>query len=82
MRVIMPNCEQGFRMLTGDAVNTDPNRVNRANICHRCWNSPNENQFVGGAPCTGSDTVDIPADPNCKMIRQTIIFPTSVPNAT
>ncbi|KFA60327.1 hypothetical protein S40285_07662 [Stachybotrys chlorohalonatus IBT 40285] len=67
---------RGFRMLTGDAVNTDPNRVNRANICHRCWNSPNENQFVGGAPCTGSDTVEIPADPNCKMIRQTIIFPT------
>lgn len=65
----------GFRMLTGDAVNENANSVNRANICHRCWNSPNENTFVGGAPCTGTDTVDIPADPNCKMIRQTIIFP-------
>ncbi|KAI9151364.1 hypothetical protein HJFPF1_08566 [Paramyrothecium foliicola] len=67
---------KGFRMLTGDAVNTDPNRVDRTNICHRCWTSPNEGQFVGGAPCTGTDTVDIPADPSCKMIRQTIIFPT------
>jgi len=65
-------------MLTGDAVNTDANRVDRTSICHRCWNSPNENNFVGGAPCTGTDTVDIPADPNCKMIRQTIIFPTLV----
>lgn len=66
---------KGFRMLTGDAVNEDAGRVNGGNICHRCWNSPNEDQFVGGAPCSGSDTVDIPADPNCKMIRQTIIFP-------
>jgi hypothetical protein len=67
---------KGFRMLTGDAVNTDPNRVDRTSICHRCWTSSSENNFIGGAPCTGSDTVDIPADPSCKMIRQTIIFPT------
>jgi hypothetical protein len=46
-----------------------------ANICHRCWKSSNEAQFTGGAPCTGADTVDIPADPSCKMIRQTLIFP-------
>ncbi|KAF2264360.1 hypothetical protein CC78DRAFT_553528 [Lojkania enalia] len=67
--------KQGFRMLTGNAGNTDPSKVQRANICHRCWNSPNENTFVGGAPCSGSDTVEIPSDPSCKMIRQTLIFP-------
>lgn len=65
----------GFRMLTGDAVNENPGAVDGSNICHRCWTSPDEDVFVGGAPCTGSDTVDIPADPSCKMIRQTIIFP-------
>ncbi|KAK1765334.1 hypothetical protein QBC33DRAFT_593564 [Phialemonium atrogriseum] len=68
--------KKGFRMIAGDAANTDPNKVTKANICNRCWTSTNHNQFVGGAPCTGSDTVDIPADPSCKMIRQTIIFPT------
>lgn len=66
---------QGFRMLTGDALNNDPNRVDRTRICHRCWNQDSESQFVGGAPCSGSDTVDIPADTNCRYIRQTIIFP-------
>ncbi|CAG8976668.1 hypothetical protein HYALB_00012060 [Hymenoscyphus albidus] len=65
----------GFRMLAGTATNTDPNSVSKGNICHRCWTSTNENTFVGGAPCSGSDTVDIPQDPKCKMIRQTIIFP-------
>jgi hypothetical protein len=65
-------------MLTGDATNGDANRVDKSSICHRCWPSTSENQFFGGAPCTGSDTVDIPADPSCKMIRQTIIFPTFV----
>lgn len=63
-------------MIAGNAANTDPSKVKMSNICHRCWTSPNENTFVGGAPCTGSDTVEIPADPKCKMIRQTIIFPT------
>lgn len=63
-------------MLTGDAVNADANQVNKANICHRCWTSTSEDTFIGGAPCSGSDSVDIPADPSCKMIRQTIIFPT------
>lgn len=67
--------KKGFRMLAGSASNTDSSKVAKANICHRCWTSPNENTFVGGAPCTGTDTVDIPADPKCKMIRQTIIFP-------
>ena len=62
-------------MLTGNAVNTDPNQVNGANICHRCWTSTDEDVFIGGQPCSGSDTVEIPADPSCKMIRQTIIFP-------
>ncbi|KAF1834181.1 hypothetical protein BDW02DRAFT_347899 [Decorospora gaudefroyi] len=68
--------KKGFRMLTGSATNTNDNNVNRGNICHRCWTSPNENTFVGGAPCTGSDTVAIPKDPRCKLIRQTLIFPT------
>ncbi|KAK3935158.1 hypothetical protein QBC46DRAFT_323951 [Diplogelasinospora grovesii] len=66
----------GFRMLAGNAANTDPKKVSSGNICHRCWKSTNDNNFVGGAPCTGSDTVDIPQDTSCKMIRQTIIFPT------
>ncbi|KAK1779350.1 hypothetical protein QBC45DRAFT_477735 [Copromyces sp. CBS 386.78] len=66
----------GFRMLAGNAANTDPKKVSSGNICHRCWTSTNEGNFVGGAPCTGSDTVDIPQDTKCKMIRQTIIFPT------
>lgn len=68
--------KKGFRMLAGSATNTDSNKVSKGNICHRCWTSTNDNTFVGGAPCSGSDTVDIPADPSCKMIRQTIIFPT------
>jgi hypothetical protein len=63
-------------MIAGSAVNTDDSKVNKQAICHRCWTSTNDNTFVGGAPCSGSDTVDIPADPKCKMIRQTIIFPT------
>jgi len=66
---------KGFRMLVGDAANSDTNRVSKPNICHRCWTSPNENTFVGGAPCTGTDTVDIPQSASCKMIRQTLIFP-------
>jgi hypothetical protein len=68
--------KKGFRMLAGNAANTDPSKTPRANICHRCWTSYTDNPFVGGAPCTGSDTVDIPASKSCKMIRQTIIFPT------
>jgi len=68
--------KKGFRMIAGNAANTDTSKVKGSNICHRCWTSPNENTFVGGAPCTGSDTVEIPSDPKCKMIRQTIIFPT------
>jgi hypothetical protein len=68
--------KKGFRMLAGDAANTDPNKVQRGNICHRCWTSANENTFVGGAPCSGTDTVEIPKEVRCKMIRQTIIFPT------
>jgi hypothetical protein len=65
----------GFRMIAGNAANTDSSKVSSGNICHRCWTSTNDNTFVGGAPCTGSDTVEIPADTKCKMIRQTIIFP-------
>ncbi|KAF2641720.1 hypothetical protein P280DRAFT_424183 [Massarina eburnea CBS 473.64] len=67
--------KKGFRMLAGSATNTDPKKVSSGNICHRCWTSPNENTFVGAQPCSGSDTVEIPADTKCKMIRQTIIFP-------
>ncbi|CAK7235094.1 hypothetical protein SBRCBS47491_009175 [Sporothrix bragantina] len=66
----------GFRMIAGKAANTDTSKVNKGNICHRCWKSTNDNQFTGGAPCTGSDTVDVPMDLSCKMVRQTIIFPT------
>ncbi|KAK4245191.1 hypothetical protein C7999DRAFT_16607 [Corynascus novoguineensis] len=65
----------GFRMLAGEAANTDDSAVPRGNICHRCWTSESEDQFIGGAPCSGTDTVAIPQDPTCKMIRQTIIFP-------
>ncbi|KAF2007294.1 hypothetical protein P154DRAFT_480041 [Amniculicola lignicola CBS 123094] len=68
--------KKGFRMLAGAAGNTDSSKVKLSNICHRCWTSPNEGTFVGGAPCSGTDTVAIPADTKCKMIRQTIIFPT------
>ncbi|KAH9868394.1 hypothetical protein J1614_007466 [Plenodomus biglobosus] len=68
--------KKGFRMLAGSATNTDPSKVQLSNICHRCWTSSSESTFVGGAPCTGSDTVNIPKDPKCKLIRQTIIFPT------
>lgn len=62
-------------MLAGNAANTNPSKVSSGNICHRCWTSSNEDQFVGGAPCSGSDTVEIPTGSNCQMIRQTIIFP-------
>jgi len=62
-------------MLAGTASNTDTSKVSSGNICHRCWTSTNDNNFVGGAPCTGTDTVEIPFDTKCKMIRQTIIFP-------
>lgn len=68
--------KKGFRMLAGSAANTDVSKVKSGNICHRCWTSASENTFVGGAPCSGSDTVAIPKDPKCKLIRQTIIFPT------
>jgi hypothetical protein len=68
--------KKGFRMLAGSAANTDVKKVSGANICNRCWKSNNEATFTGGAPCTGADTVEIPADPTCKMIRQTLIFPT------
>ncbi|KAK8023507.1 hypothetical protein PG993_011573 [Apiospora rasikravindrae] len=68
--------KKGFRMLAGSATNTDNSKVNKGNICHRCWQSTNDNQFTGGAPCTGADTVDIPYGNQCKMVRQTIIFPT------
>ncbi|OAL56726.1 hypothetical protein IQ07DRAFT_15702 [Pyrenochaeta sp. DS3sAY3a] len=68
--------KKGFRMLAGSAANTDNSKVKLANICHRCWTAATESTFVGGAPCTGSDTVAIPKDPKCKLIRQTIIFPT------
>jgi len=67
---------KGFRMLAGSASNTDTKKVKLSNICHRCWTSTTDTPFVGGAPCSGTDTVEIPSDPKCKMIRQTIIFPT------
>lgn len=63
-------------MLAGNAANTDDSKVSSGNICHRCWTSTSDNPFVGGAPCSGSDTVAIPQESRCKMIRQTIIFPT------
>lgn len=65
----------GFRMLAGNAANTDAKKVNRGNICHRCWQSTNDNQFTGAQPCSGSDSVDVPTGTQCKMVRQTIIFP-------
>lgn len=68
--------KKGFRMIAGNAGNKDASKVNRASLCHRCWTSANEGQFVGGAPCTGQDTVDIPKAKTCQMIRQTLIFPT------
>jgi hypothetical protein len=63
-------------MLAGNAANTDDSKVAKGNICHRCWTSTSDTPFVGGAPCSGTDTVGIPQDTKCKMIRQTIIFPT------
>jgi hypothetical protein len=67
--------KKGFRMLAGNAGETETSKVSKANICHRCWTATSENNFIGGAPCSGTDTVDIPQNPSCKMIRQTIIFP-------
>jgi len=66
--------KKGFRMIAGSPNNKDTTR-NKGNICNRCWTSANENKFVGGPPCTGSDSMEVPADPSCKMIRQTVIFP-------
>ncbi|KAE8447234.1 hypothetical protein EG329_010928 [Mollisiaceae sp. DMI_Dod_QoI] len=68
--------KKGFRMLAGSAANTDPKKVQSGSICHRCWTSTNDNTFTGGAPCSGSDSVDIPFGSTCKMVRQTIMFPT------
>lgn len=65
-------------MIAGDAANTDTSKVTLGNICHRCWTSTDDNTFVGQQPCSGSDTVEIPHTTNCKMIRQTIIFPAYV----
>ena len=64
-------------MVAGSPNNKDTIR-NKGNICNRCWTSTSENKFVGGPPCTGSDSMDVPADPKCKMIRQTVIFPQCV----
>ncbi|KAK2807899.1 hypothetical protein FQN50_005141 [Emmonsiellopsis sp. PD_5] len=66
---------RGFRMLAGDAMASTAPPTAQGNICFRCWNAPDENTFVGGAPCTGSDSIDIPSSRDCYMLRQTIIFP-------
>jgi len=68
--------KKGFRMIAGDAGNKDASKVNKNALCHRCWTAPNENTFIGGAPCTGQDTVEIPSSKTCQLIRQTLIFPT------
>ena len=72
--------KKGFRMLAGDAANTNPAKVAPANLCHRCWTNPvidnSIANFVGGSPCADpKDTVEIPTSPDCKYIRQTVIFP-------
>ena len=77
-RVLLTWRGQGFRMIAGDAAETADTKVNKASICHRCWDKPDESTFVGGAPCTGSDTVGIPTSNKCQKIRQTIVFPTYV----
>ena len=61
-------------MLAGSASNTDPKKVSSGNICHRCWKSTNDNQFTGGAPCTGADTDEVPKDIFCLLVRQTLII--------
>jgi len=66
--------QQGFRMIAGDAGQTDPSKVGRNKLCYRCWPDSNENRFVGGAPCSGGDSVEIPKSRDCKMMRQTLIF--------
>jgi len=66
----------GFRMVAGNAAETNVKNVKGQSICHRCWKSTDDNKFTGGAPCTGADTVEIPSDKSCQMIRQTLIFPT------
>jgi len=65
----------GFRMIARNAGETNNKNVKSGFICHRCWKSTDDNKFTGGAPCSGADTVDIPSDASCQMIRQTIIFP-------
>jgi hypothetical protein len=64
----------GFRMIAGNAANTDVKKVTGSAICHRAWGSSDDNKFTGGAPCTGADTVELPNKP-VPLIRQTLIFP-------
>lgn len=66
----------GFRMLVGDAALRVAEGQQRQ-LCHRCYV---EEDYTGGsgggAPCTGSDTASLPAQPCKGGIRTTITFPT------
>ncbi|KXX78390.1 hypothetical protein MMYC01_206020 [Madurella mycetomatis] len=62
----------GFRMLVGDAA-LNTSRGMERQLCHRCLGAGYDR---GGAPCTGSDTKELPADFCDGGIRTTITFPT------
>ncbi|AEO63835.1 uncharacterized protein THITE_2037606 [Thermothielavioides terrestris NRRL 8126] len=62
----------GFRMLVGDAGLRSAEGMQRQ-ICHRCLGAE-YNQ--GGAPCTGSDSKELPKHFCDGGIRTTITFPT------
>ncbi|GAB1312827.1 Nucleoside diphosphate-linked moiety X motif 17 [Madurella fahalii] len=62
----------GFRMLVGDAA-LNTSRGMQRQLCHRCLGAGYDR---GGAPCTGSDTKELPAGFCEGGIRTTITFPT------
>lgn len=60
-------------MLAGDPIQADAEGM-QPGICHRCFGE-NQQPF-GGAPCTGDDTVTLPAGMCLGGIRTTVTFPT------
>lgn len=64
----------GFRMIAGDPTLRSGSQMQRQ-ICHRCFSNVQQNPF-GGAPCTGSDTKELPKSTCGGGIRATVTFPT------
>jgi len=61
-------------MIAGDPTLRDGSKMQRQ-ICHRCFSNVQQNPF-GGAPCTGSDTKELPKQACGGGIRATVTFPT------